>query len=93
MVFRRIIENSVIRRGGRSLIKDQSVHSYVVVFNVLINRSFDERVFFFFFFFFKSETFQCRRLLVRESCIYGGKMTKDRGGLFLRVSHVARQIP
>lgn len=52
MVFRRIIENSVIRRGGRSLIKDQSVHSYVVVFNVLINRSFDERVFFFFFFFF-----------------------------------------
>lgn len=52
MVFRRIIESNVIRTEGRSLIKDQSVHSYVVVFNVLINRSFDERVFFFFFFFF-----------------------------------------
>ena len=46
MVFRRIIENSVIEGGERSLIKDQSVHSYIVVFNVLINRSFDESIFF-----------------------------------------------
>lgn len=45
MVFRRIIENSVIEGGERSLIKDQSMHSYVV-FNVLINRSFDESIFF-----------------------------------------------
>lgn len=60
MVFRRIIENSVIEGGERSLIKDQSMHSYVV-FNVLINRSFDESIF---FLKKKSETFQCRRLLV-----------------------------
>lgn len=61
MVFRRIIENSVIEGGERSLIKDQSVHSYIVVFNVLINRSFDESIF---FLKKKSETFQCRRLLL-----------------------------
>lgn len=60
MVFRRIIENSVIEGGERSLIKDQSMHSYVV-FNVLINRSFDESIF---FLKKKSETFQCRRLLL-----------------------------